>query len=491
MTDHQQDQQIELKTSSEDSTNNDTGRARQEAPSSTQQESTASDSDGSSVGFTNDGQTTTAALSNSDVVDDSHSLSISRNNTMSMTSLEGNSGCIGRPASGSWMNVTHGGVNVEGAAHSSCSGQASTSSNSPQIRQAVNNDSEMAIVSESMAHASISLPKASEQRPEGAVVDQASNNASKSGQKASPAATSILVVPIAAAPIKPQPGEGKKKKRRAPPPVQPGQSSGRWTHAEHEAFLDGLKIFGREWKKVAKNIPTRTSAQVRSHAQKYFSKLSRDEQLMNQESQAFEAATAAAAGSGVSTTSSAASTAVEAMAAAQAQPPGVQRNVERILANPEQAQRDVEDTLRALRERYQQLQQSLRDHQSLNARQLSSSHRIEEAKEEEPEQLQPQRPENGNEGIEQQPRSGKRRRGDTNGDDCSMSSSTLSSLGNEELIALSVLGATLPNGGGGMAQAPAAQGPSHARRRSNSSLESNSTSNSNSSKSAKRKREDA
>ena len=46
-------------------------------------------------------------------------------------------------------------------------------------------------------------------------------------------------------------------------------TSGRWTSAEHEAFLEGLKIYGREWKKVANCIPTRTSAQIRSHAQKY------------------------------------------------------------------------------------------------------------------------------------------------------------------------------------------------------------------------------
>jgi hypothetical protein len=27
-------------------------------------------------------------------------------------------------------------------------------------------------------------------------------------------------------------------------------SSGRWTASEHEAFLEGLKLYGREWKKV-------------------------------------------------------------------------------------------------------------------------------------------------------------------------------------------------------------------------------------------------
>lgn len=39
-------------------------------------------------------------------------------------------------------------------------------------------------------------------------------------------------------------------------------SFGRWTREEHEAFLLGLKEYGREWKKVADMIPTRSSAQV-------------------------------------------------------------------------------------------------------------------------------------------------------------------------------------------------------------------------------------
>lgn len=52
-----------------------------------------------------------------------------------------------------------------------------------------------------------------------------------------------------------------------------GASHGRWTKEEHEAFLEGLKKYGREWKKVADMIKTRTSAQIRSHAQKYFYKM--------------------------------------------------------------------------------------------------------------------------------------------------------------------------------------------------------------------------
>ncbi|ETV94789.1 hypothetical protein H310_11744 [Aphanomyces invadans] len=53
-------------------------------------------------------------------------------------------------------------------------------------------------------------------------------------------------------------------------------NGGRWTDEEHESFLAGLQEHGREWKKVAAKIKTRTSAQIRSHAQKYFAKLAKD-----------------------------------------------------------------------------------------------------------------------------------------------------------------------------------------------------------------------
>lgn len=53
--------------------------------------------------------------------------------------------------------------------------------------------------------------------------------------------------------------------------------TGRWTQEEHQAFLVGLQLYGREWKKVAQQIKTRSSAQIRSHAQKYFAKLSKAE----------------------------------------------------------------------------------------------------------------------------------------------------------------------------------------------------------------------
>ena len=69
----------------------------------------------------------------------------------------------------------------------------------------------------------------------------------------------------------------------APPPapsssstrvVESGQEhTGRWTREEHEAFLSALEQYGKEWKKVAAKVKTRTVVQTRTHAQKYFQKM--------------------------------------------------------------------------------------------------------------------------------------------------------------------------------------------------------------------------
>mmetsp|Transcript_20977 Transcript_20977/g.43864 ORF Transcript_20977/g.43864 Transcript_20977/m.43864 type:complete len:1271 (-) Transcript_20977:79-3891(-) len=56
--------------------------------------------------------------------------------------------------------------------------------------------------------------------------------------------------------------------------VEAGQEqTGRWTKQEHEAFLSALRMYGKEWKKVAAKVKTRTVVQTRTHAQKYFQKL--------------------------------------------------------------------------------------------------------------------------------------------------------------------------------------------------------------------------
>lgn len=57
-----------------------------------------------------------------------------------------------------------------------------------------------------------------------------------------------------------------------------GKSTGRWTQQEHVLFIEGLKIFGKNWKKVESYIGTRTGTQIRSHAQKFFNRIKKEHQ---------------------------------------------------------------------------------------------------------------------------------------------------------------------------------------------------------------------
>ena len=53
-------------------------------------------------------------------------------------------------------------------------------------------------------------------------------------------------------------------------------SVGRWTKEEHIKFLKGLIEYGCDWKMVHKIVKTRSRAQSRSHAQKYFVKMKKN-----------------------------------------------------------------------------------------------------------------------------------------------------------------------------------------------------------------------
>lgn len=50
----------------------------------------------------------------------------------------------------------------------------------------------------------------------------------------------------------------------------------RWSEAEHARFLEALNLFGRAWKEIVSYVATRSVAQVRSHAQKYFLKMEKE-----------------------------------------------------------------------------------------------------------------------------------------------------------------------------------------------------------------------
>lgn len=49
----------------------------------------------------------------------------------------------------------------------------------------------------------------------------------------------------------------------------------RWSEEEHLKFLEALKMYGRAWRRIEEHIGTKTAVQIRSHAQKFFSKLVR------------------------------------------------------------------------------------------------------------------------------------------------------------------------------------------------------------------------
>ncbi|KAG8046542.1 hypothetical protein GUJ93_ZPchr0008g13636 [Zizania palustris] len=50
----------------------------------------------------------------------------------------------------------------------------------------------------------------------------------------------------------------------------------RWTEAEHKKFLEALKLYGRAWQRIEEHVGTKTAVQIRSHAQKFFTKLEKE-----------------------------------------------------------------------------------------------------------------------------------------------------------------------------------------------------------------------
>lgn len=55
-----------------------------------------------------------------------------------------------------------------------------------------------------------------------------------------------------------------------------GASNGRWTREEHFRFLESIRLFGKDWRQIEEHVGTRTCSQIRSHAQKYFLRLEKE-----------------------------------------------------------------------------------------------------------------------------------------------------------------------------------------------------------------------
>jgi SHAQKYF class myb-like DNA-binding protein len=50
-------------------------------------------------------------------------------------------------------------------------------------------------------------------------------------------------------------------------------NTGKWTSKEHLLYIEGLLLYGRDFKKIQKHIKTRNTTQIRTHDQKYSKKL--------------------------------------------------------------------------------------------------------------------------------------------------------------------------------------------------------------------------
>ncbi|KAK4274988.1 hypothetical protein QN277_018137 [Acacia crassicarpa] len=75
---------------------------------------------------------------------------------------------------------------------------------------------------------------------------------------------------------KDQISRGKERVPKVRKPYTITKQRERWTDEEHEKFIEALKLYGRAWRNIEEHIGTKTAVQIRSHAQKYFTKVVRE-----------------------------------------------------------------------------------------------------------------------------------------------------------------------------------------------------------------------
>ncbi|KAK1422002.1 hypothetical protein QVD17_24827 [Tagetes erecta] len=69
---------------------------------------------------------------------------------------------------------------------------------------------------------------------------------------------------------------GEKVNIKARKPYTITKQREKWTEEEHNSFLEALKLYGRAWQRIEEHIGTKTAVQIRSHAQKFFTKLEKE-----------------------------------------------------------------------------------------------------------------------------------------------------------------------------------------------------------------------